>query len=95
MTNSANNRAPHSEATAPAGVASLRERLAEIEHQQWCDWSKNLAESESISPERLAAWHRRWVPYTQLSEADKDLDRAYADMVLEALRQFAGDEGHS
>lgn len=73
-------------------LATLRERLAEIEHLQWCDWSKAVAESERVSPERLAAWSRRWVPYAELAEADKDLDRVYADMVLVALHESTNKE---
>lgn len=67
--------------------APLRERLAEMEHEQWCEWSRNLAGTETLAPERLAAWRSRWVPYAELSEADKDLDREYADRVLEVLRE--------
>ncbi len=63
----------------------LRETLAALEHEQWCEWSHNLAENEQLSPARLASWAKRWVPYSELSEADKDLDRAYADQVLELI----------
>ncbi len=68
-----------------AGRASLREALAELEHEQWCSWSRALAESEKLSPERLGTWSRRWVPYSDLSDADKDLDREYADHVISLL----------
>jgi hypothetical protein len=63
----------------------LREALAALEHEQWCEWSHNLAESEQLSPERLSSWAKRWVPYSELSEEDKDLDRLYADQVLELI----------
>ena len=66
-------------------LTALREQLAELEHEQWCEWSKALAQTETLSPERLQAWRGRWVPFAELSEADKDLDRDYADRVLSLL----------
>ena len=33
----------------------------------------------------MAGWAKRWVSYSALSEADKDLDRAYADRVIQLL----------
>ncbi len=63
----------------------LREALAALEHEQWCEWSHNLAETEHLSPERLSSWAKRWVPYSELSEEDKELDRIYADQVLELI----------
>ena len=35
----------------------LGERLAELEHEQWIEWSRTLAACESLSAERLARWH--------------------------------------
>lgn len=67
----------------------LRELFAELEHEQWLEWSRELAASEDVSEERLARWRPRWVDYWELSEADKDLDRAYADRILAVLDQFS------
>jgi hypothetical protein len=63
----------------------LREQLAALEHDQWVEWSRHLAASEELSADRLARWQRSWVPYAQLPEHLKDLDRAYADHVLALL----------
>ena len=84
MTNSADDKLAEPQNNGHS-VHSLRETLARLEHDQWCEWSRSLAESEALEPARLAAWRERWVPYAELSEADKDLDRAYADRVIRLL----------
>lgn len=88
MTNSANNRRisrPGDRERPDSVRRELREKLAELEHEQWCDWSRSVAETETLAPERLEAWKKRWIPYSELSEADKDMDREYADRVLALL----------
>lgn len=72
-----------------AGPKPLRELLAEVEHEQWLEWSRELAATERISEERLARWRPRWVAYCELSEDDKDLDRIYADRILRLLDRFS------
>ena len=63
----------------------IREALAEIEHQQWEDWSRNLVTTEKLSPERVMRWNKLWRPYNTLTEEEKDQDRKYADKVLSTL----------
>lgn len=70
----------------------LREALAELEHIQWMAWSKQLAETEHLSPERLANWKSMWGPYSGLTEKQKDQDREWADRVLAILRSAARDQ---
>jgi hypothetical protein len=70
-----------------ASESSLREQLAKLEHEQWCEWSRSLAATETLSEARLESWKGRWIPYVELSEADKELDRKYADLVLAVLRE--------
>ncbi len=67
---------------------SMREDLAELEHDQWVAWSKQIAATEKISPERLARWKKLWVPYSQLTESYKDDDRKWADKVLAILSKY-------
>lgn len=61
---------------------SLLERLADLEHEQWMKWSKDIASKESLSEERLARWKACWVPYADLSEEMKEFDREWARKVL-------------
>jgi hypothetical protein len=63
----------------------LREKLAAIEHEQWIRWAQTVAASEPIGKERRERWQRLMIPYVQLSEADKEHDRKWADKVLEIL----------
>ena len=60
----------------------LREKLAELEHEQWMEWSKYLSEKELLSIERLKHWQNLWKPYNELPESEKDQDRIWADKVL-------------
>ena len=68
---------------------TLREKLAKLEHDQWEAWSKDIAETENINPERLKRWKTLWGPYESLSEKDKDKDREWADKVLKCLLDLA------
>ncbi len=63
----------------------LREQLAELEHDQWVDWSKTIAHNKNLSGGRLRRWQKLWVPYNQLTETEKDSDRAWADKVIVLL----------
>jgi hypothetical protein len=66
-------------------IEESREILAELEHEQWIAWSKNIAETETISPARLKRWEKLWCPYSMLTEAQKDQDREYGDKVLHTI----------
>jgi hypothetical protein len=63
----------------------LRERLAALEHEQWVAWSRDIAMTESITPSRLSRWIDLWRPYDELTEGEKDQDRAWADKVLAVI----------
>jgi len=67
----------------------ILERLAELEHCQWLQWSKNIAETENISPERLERWKKLWKPYAELTETEKDHDRNWAFWALELIKQYS------
>lgn len=75
-------------ATLKKRVEKSREKLAELEHDQWMKWAKTLMEKEPISEERRKRWEALMVPYSELSEKMKDHDRKWADKVLALL----GDE---
>ena len=60
-------------------MVSKREALAALEHDQWMAWSKTLTEKENLSDDRVERWKKLWIPYSELSETDKDFDRTWAD----------------
>lgn len=74
----------------------LREFLAEIEHQQWEHWSKELCRDLKRWQEysdimtikvgierRLMSWEKFWKPYKDLPEDAKDSDREWADKIID------------
>ncbi|NMH88970.1 hypothetical protein [Flavivirga algicola] len=66
----------------------LLEILAELEHIQWTNWAKNLIKRESLSIETIERWESYFVPYKNLPENIKELDRDYARKVMSALKHF-------
>ena len=58
------------------------ETIAEIIHNIWVEWSRELAENESLSDERLKRWSGLWIPYEKLSDKMKDADRILAKRVV-------------
>lgn len=66
-------------------IAEMREDLASLEHDQWIEWSKNIASKEKLSPDRIARWKTMWVPYDQLSEEVKDQDREWANKTIQIV----------
>lgn len=63
----------------------LIEALAELEHEQWVEWSRTIVQQELISAERRERWERYWVPYSELPEDVKEHDRVWARKVVERL----------
>jgi len=74
------------------GSELLIEDLANLEHIQWIEWSKNLAKREHLSEMRLARWKRLWIPYKDLSEEEKEQDRIWARKVLQTMWNSASKE---
>jgi len=66
--------------------SELIEKLAKIEHDQWVEWAKSLAENETLSKARVKRWKKLYVPYAELSEESKEQDRVYARKVLAVLK---------
>ena len=63
------------------------ELLAELEHEQWMAWAKNLKDTEALSIERLNRWIHCFKPYSELSEEMKEHDRVWARKALAILRK--------
>lgn len=64
----------------------LVEALAELEHDQWVTWSKELAQTEKLSEDRLKRWKTLWVPCEKLPDDIKEFDKAYAKLVLAVIQ---------
>jgi hypothetical protein len=59
------------------------EQLAAIEHQQWVHWAQALiADEPGLSPQRIKRWQHDFIPYSELSEERKELDRTWARRAL-------------
>ena len=66
------------------GSTELLEQLAEIEHIQWAHWTKYMLDHST--PENIERWKKQSdTPYSELSEAEKDLDRDWARKVINIL----------
>ena len=64
----------------------LIEYLASLEHDLWCEWSKEIVKTEHISHTRSKCWESFWIPYGLLSEEIKEHDRKWARKVLKTVR---------
>lgn len=64
-------------------IANLTEQMAQLEHEQWCTWaSRVLAEEPGISAGRRSRWQADMVPYADLPDDRKELDRTWARRAL-------------
>jgi hypothetical protein len=73
---------------APTDIIEV---LAELEHEQWMKWSKDIADKETLSDGRLERWRKCWVPYAELTEDMKEFDREWArKSLLIVLKEFGG-----
>ncbi len=64
-------------------ITNLREKLSELEHQQWANWTFYFF-THILDEGQPEKWKKQVVTlYKDLSEKEKDSDRFYADKVLE------------
>ncbi len=59
------------------------EKVAEQVHELWMGWATRLMHEETLSQERVERWKQCFVPYSELSEEMKDLDRKFAKQLIE------------
>jgi len=68
------------------------EKLAELEHEQWVFWTRNLVKSldkkEILSKKRLERWKKEWIPYKNLRDSTKDFDRRWAKRVIKVMKEM-------
>lgn len=61
-----------------------REKLAELEHEQWAHWTAHML--ANMSQENTERWKRQAsTAYKDLSESEKDSDRKWADKALSTI----------
>jgi hypothetical protein len=69
----------------------MREKLADLQHEQWSGWmkymfskSQMLVDNDIVVPAYLAnRWRRQMeTPYSELPEEEKESDRIEADKYL-------------
>ncbi len=69
----------------------LRERLAEQEHDRWAHWMRYMI--DHCTDENIERWvEQMQKPYSDLTEAEKESDRAWADRLLEVLAEAIDEE---
>ena len=67
----------------------LIEELAELEHDQWMLWAKDILKSEDITEERADRWEEdSFKPYKDLSGKQKNMDREWAEKVLKIVNKY-------
>lgn len=85
----------------PADIEGIREVVARQEHEQWMRWAKNIMPELKNALDKLpegckvadTIWRRlmRWelllIPYSELTEEQKNQDRKEADIVLSKLTE--------
>lgn len=75
-------------------IERVIEALAELEHEQWMAWAKSVAHSEPFLTEgRKERWVKAMVPYSMLTEAQKEDDRLWARKVIAVLALAERREG--
>jgi hypothetical protein len=66
--------------------AVLLEAIASVQHAAWWKWAEAVA--PEVAPERAARWKNYFVPYDQLDEKTKKLDREWAEEVLLVIEPY-------
>lgn len=62
------------------------EQLADLEHEQWMKWAKELISKEKLSEARISRWEKEcFKPYKELSEEMKEFDREWARKVYDLI----------
>lgn len=77
------------------------EQLSDLEHQQWMSWSKALGQelvnalnflhvgnskgAVNILSYRMDRWRKNWKDYRKLPEDVKDMDREWAEKVIDSV----------
>lgn len=66
---------------------ALIHRLAAIEHEQWCFWTRGLVAKGAVKQETIDRWRHLWVPYADLPLSVQEEDRRWAQLVYDSLER--------
>jgi len=72
----------------PISRDATLEHLADLSHEQWVFWSQSICSSGKVPKDVCEEWKRHWMPYFQLDEPVKELDREFARKVLDCLERL-------
>lgn len=62
----------------------LREKLADLEHQQWAHWTDYML--DNLTEDNIKRWRKQCrTQYQDLTEKEKDSDRVWADKVMKTI----------
>lgn len=65
---------------------TIREELADLEHQQWIEWTRYML--NNLTPEKIKQWKILIdTPYCLLTDEQKWSDRRWADKVIKLVSQ--------
>lgn len=68
--------------------SGLVDQLANLEHEQWMEWARTLMDTEVLSKDRKDRWSKFFIPYSELSDKDKESDIQYARKDMEVFRRW-------
>lgn len=66
----------------------MLEQISKLIHEElWMGWAQNIIKTEpNLSQERKGRWEKEcFMPYEQLSESMKDLDRQFAQKIINLI----------
>lgn len=66
----------------------LLTKLAELEHEQWMSWARNMLRTENISAGTRSRWEKYLVPYAELPENVQELDLIFAKKSFELFQNY-------
>ena len=69
-------------------ASELVEKVADLEHQQWAHWTRYML--YNLTPENIDRWREQIeTKYPDWSEAEKDSDRKWAEIVIAVVMDAA------
>ena len=71
----------------PSIKKNLIEKLAELEHSQWMHWAGGLIQQGKITEGIAIEWSQFMVPYEELDEDAKEIDRMWAKRVIDIVEK--------